>query len=106
MLRWRLLFGILFIALLVLWCWLGAIVARPGVVLLPVALMYSWVGTQELLDMLNKRGRFPLPWVVYAGVFATVLLSAMPVFWPESVNQTYIGRLGWMVVGLVGGLLL
>src|SRR5947207_2514496 len=82
MLRWRLVFGVLFIAALVLWCWLDANVTRPGAFLLPLALMLSWLGTEELLAMLNKRGRYPLPSVVYAGVLLTVLLSGLPVFWP------------------------
>ena len=60
MLRSRLLFGALFIAALVLWCWLDANVARPGAFLLPLALMVSWLGAEELFAMLNKRGRYPL----------------------------------------------
>ncbi len=106
MLRWRLLFGVLFIAALVLWCWLDAMVARPGAFLLPLALMLSWLAVEELLEMLNKRGRYPLAWVVYAGVLLTVLLSAMPVFWPEAADLVSIGRLGWLTIGLVIGLLL
>jgi phosphatidate cytidylyltransferase len=106
MLRWRLLFGVLFIAALVLWCWLDANVARPGAFLVVLALMVSWIGTQEVLDMLNKRGRYPQPWVVYTGVLLTVLLSAMPVFWPEAANLPSIGRLGWLTVGIITGLLL
>jgi phosphatidate cytidylyltransferase len=106
MLRWRLVFGALFIAALVLWCWLDAMVTRPGAFLLPLALMLSWLSTEELLGMLNKRGRYPLPWVVYAGVLLTVLLSGMPVFWPEAVELVAIGSLGWVTVGLVIGLML
>lgn len=106
MLRWRLLFGVLFIAALVIWCWLDEMVARPGAFLLVLALMISWVGAQELLDMLNKRGRYPLSWVVYVGVLLTVVLSAMPVFWPGAANLPSIGRLGWLTVGIMSGLLL
>src|SRR5436190_24366961 len=99
MLRWRLVFGVLFIAALVLWCWLDAIVTRPGAFLLPLALMLSWVSAQELLDMLNKRGRYPLPWAVYSGVMLTILLSAMPLFCPAAVDQNSIGRFGWLALG-------
>jgi len=106
MLRWRLLFGAVFIAALVLWCWLDAMVARPGAFLLPLALMLSWLSTEELLDMLNKRGRYPLPWVVYGGALLTVVLASMPVFWPEAASHPAIGRLGWLAIGLTGGLLL
>jgi phosphatidate cytidylyltransferase len=106
MLRWRLLFGAVFIAALVLWCWLDAMVTRPGAFLLPLALMLSWLGAEELLDMLNKRGRYPLPWVVYAGTLLTVFLSGMPVIWPEAVDQGSIGGLGWLTIGLASGLLM
>lgn len=106
MLRWRLVFGALFIAALVLWCWLDAKVTRPGAFLLPLALMLSWLGTEELLAMLNKRGRYPLPWVVYTGVLLTVLLSGLPVLWPGAATLRSIGVLGWMTIGLVSGLIL
>jgi phosphatidate cytidylyltransferase len=106
LLRWRLVFGALFIAALVLWCWLDAMVTRPGAFLLPLALMLSWLSTEELLGMLNKRGRYPLPWVVYVGVLLTVLLSGMPVFWPEAVDLVAIGSLGWVTIGLISGLIL
>ncbi len=100
-----LLFGTLFIAALVLWCWLDANVTRPGAFLLPLALMLSWLGAEELLAMFNKRGRYPLPWVVYAGVLLTVLLSGMPIVWPGVVDLTSIGRLGWLAIGLMSGLM-
>src|SRR6185369_9789205 len=105
MLRWRLLFGALFIAALVLWCWLDANVTRPGAFLLPLALMLSWLGTEELLAMLNKRGRYPLPWVVYTGVLLTVMLSGLPIAWPGVVDLSSIGALGWVTIGLVSGLI-
>jgi phosphatidate cytidylyltransferase len=106
LLRWRLLFGALFIAALVLWCWLDANVARPGAFLLPLALMVSWLGAEELLAMLNKRGRYPLPWVVYTGVLLTVLLSGIQVFWPDAATRSPIGALGWVAIGLIAGVLL
>lgn len=56
--------------------------------------------------MLNKRGRYPLAWVVYAGVLLTVILSATSVFWPVTAGQAAIGRLGWVTIGLVISLLL
>jgi phosphatidate cytidylyltransferase len=105
MLRWRLLFGVLFIAALVLWCWLDAMVTRPGAFLLPLALMLAWLSTEEMLDMLNRRGRYPLSWAVYVGVLFTVVLSGLPLFWPDA-DQNYIGRFGWLAIGLLLSLLL
>lgn len=101
MLRWRLVLGALFIALLVGLCWLDYHAARPGVFLLPLAAALSLAGAGELLAMFRKRGHTPLPWVVYGGALITVLLAGasvyMPADWSSSVT---VGRLGWLAVGL------
>ena len=106
MLRYRLLLGTLFIAALVLLCWLDCVVTRPGAFLLPLALMLGWMGVVELLEMFNKRGRMPLPWVLYSGVLISVLLAGMPVLWPDLAAASVPGPLGWLAIGLVIGLLL
>lgn len=106
MLRYRFLLGILFIAGLAMLCWLDCKVTRPGAFLLPVALMVAWMGVVELLEIFNKRGRMPLPWVLYAGVLITVLLSGLEVLWPEAITSNVPGQLGWMSIGLIIGLYL
>jgi phosphatidate cytidylyltransferase len=101
MLRWRLVLGALFIALLVGLCWLDYHAARPGVFLLPLAAALSLAGAGELLAMFRKRGHTPLPWVVYGGALITVLLAGAPVYMPaEWSNSVTVGRLGWLAVGL------
>ena len=82
MLRWRLILGTLFIAALVIWCWLDFVVTRPGAFLVPLALGLTWCGVVELLDMFNRKGRYPLPWVMYGGSLLTVLVAGLPVLWP------------------------
>jgi phosphatidate cytidylyltransferase len=106
LLRYRLLLGALFIAGLAMLCWLDCEVTRPGAFLLPVALMVAWMGVVELLEIFNKRGRMPLPWVLFSGVLVTVLLAGLAVLWPEAVNANVPGQLGWMAVGLIIGLYL
>jgi phosphatidate cytidylyltransferase len=106
MLRWRLILGTLIIPALVLWCWLDAVSTRPGVLLLPLALLLSWAAVVELLDMFKKRGLMPTGWVVYTGVLLTVLLSSLPAIWPDAAAHLGIGRLGWMAIGLGAGMLL
>jgi phosphatidate cytidylyltransferase len=98
LLRWRLILGTLFIAALVMMCWLDYRIGRPGLFLLPLALMLSWFGVVELLEMFEKRGRKPLPWAMFAGVLGCVALAGMPVIAP-SAGET-IGRLGWLAIGL------
>jgi phosphatidate cytidylyltransferase len=106
MLRWRLLLGTLFIAALVIWCWLDFVVTRPGAFLGPLALGLTWCGVVELLDMFNQKGRYPIPWVMYGGSLFAVLVAGLPVLWPGADSVVAIGRLGWLAVGLIAGLLL
>lgn len=106
MLRWRFILGALIIAALVVLCWLDAVVTRPGAFLLPVAVMLSWVGVVELLDMFNARGRKPLAWAMYGGVLVSVLSAGMSVLWPGAGQPDIPGRLGWLAIGLAAGLLL
>jgi phosphatidate cytidylyltransferase len=103
LLRWRLILGTLFIAALVMLCWLDYSVGRPGAFLLPLALMLSWLCVVELLEMFEKRGRLPLPWAMFAGVLGCVFLAGVPVVWPEATGS--IGRLGWLAIGLGFGLI-
>jgi phosphatidate cytidylyltransferase len=108
MLRWRLIFGALFISALVLFCWLDAVVitSRPGVFLLPVALMVSWAAVVEMLDIFNARGRKPQAWALFCGVLGTVLLAGLPLFWPGGASGNPFVGPGRLAIGLTGGLIL
>jgi phosphatidate cytidylyltransferase len=108
LLRWRFLLGALFIAALAILCWLDCVVvtSRPGVFLLPLALMVGWMGVVELLEIFNHRGRMPLPWAMFSGVLISVLMAGLPVIWPELVAKTAPGQLGWLTIGMTAGLLL
>lgn len=106
MLRWRLLLGTLFVAALVVLCWLDCVVARPGTFLLPLALMAGWMGVVELLEIFNQRGRMPLSWVLSAGVLLSVLLAGITVLWPQASANAALGELGWIALGIMAGLLL
>ncbi len=104
MLRWRFILGALFIAALVGLCWLDYHAARPGVFLLPLAVLLALAGAGELLAMFRKRGHSTLPWVVYSGTLVTVLASGAPVYFPnEWLTATPIGHLGWLAIGLAAG---
>lgn len=106
MLRWRILLGTLFIAALVVLCWLDCVVTRPGAFLLPLALMVGWMGVVELLEIFNARGRMPLPWVLHAGVSLSILLAGITVAWPQAAAQNPPGQLGWLALGLIVGLIM
>jgi phosphatidate cytidylyltransferase len=97
MLRWRLLLGALLIAALVGLCWLDANAARPGVWLLPVALVVAVLATKEVLDLLAAAGMRPTPWIVY---LMNLLLVASPWLHVEGPNWSAFRRQPVLDIGL------
>jgi phosphatidate cytidylyltransferase len=106
MLRWRLILGALFIALLVGLCILDFRAEHPGTYLGPLAVLLSLVGANELMGMFRKGGHDPLAWVVYVGTLVTVVIAGAPAYLPNAWLESPIGRLGWLAIGLAAGLLL
>jgi phosphatidate cytidylyltransferase len=108
LLRWRLLFGTLFVVALVGLCWFDAHAARPGVYLFPLAIVVSLAGAGELLAMIRRRdsGAAPAAWVVYGGVLVTVLTAGTPALLPTSYRGGPVGTLGWLAIGLAAALLI
>jgi phosphatidate cytidylyltransferase len=107
MLRWRLIFGAIFIASFVGLCWLDYRASVPGIVLLPVALMLAVLACGELLAMFRLRGHNPSPWNCYGGVCIVVLAAAVPGFLPTDwLTNAPLGRLGWLAIGLQTALLI
>jgi phosphatidate cytidylyltransferase len=106
MLRWRLLLSVVFISALVALCWLDLRAERPGIVLLPLALVAALLAAGELLAMFRKRGHQPLSWVVYGGVLVTLVAAAVPGLWPEVVAGNPIQGVGWLAIGFALSVLL
>lgn len=65
MLRWRILLGTLIIAALVGLCWLDIAATVPGLYLMPVVLVLTFLATKELLELLSQAGMRPLAAVVH-----------------------------------------
>lgn len=101
MLRWRLILSVVLIAGLVGLCWLDWHAARPGIVLLPLAIVVAMLAAGELLAMFRKRGHEPLAWVVYGGTLLTVVAAAAPGLWPPIFHD-----IGWLALGLAISLLI
>jgi phosphatidate cytidylyltransferase len=76
MLRWRLTLGTVFVAALVGLCWLDA-GPRPGVWLMPLALLLAVAATQEMMWLFKGRGLSPTIWPAYAGNVCMVLAPAV-----------------------------
>ena len=106
MLRWRLIFGFLLIALMIALCWADVRSDRPGIYLVPLAMIACVLATKEMLGLARYVGCQPLPWATYIGTFLPVLGASMPVAWKEYPTDCAIGKLGWLACGLAAGLLL
>jgi phosphatidate cytidylyltransferase len=94
MLRWRLLLGTVFVGTLAALCWLDAQAATPGTWLMPLGLLLTVLGTQELLGLWSTRPQQPLGWAVYVGNVLIVLANFGAIWKPAM-----FGPLGWPAVG-------
>ena len=110
MLRWRLTLGPLIIALLAALCWADAQATRPGIWLVPMAVVLCLLATQEMLRMFRASGKSPLAWTVYVGTLLPLLAACAPIAWQdksfEGITDGPVGRLGWLACGLAAGLLI
>ncbi|MBL9092298.1 MAG: phosphatidate cytidylyltransferase [Planctomycetaceae bacterium] len=101
MLRWRLLLGTVFIALLVALVWIDlngvAGYARPGMALLPLALVLAVGGTQEFLSMVRTREPNIAACPIYFGNLAIVAAAG----WAD---ERHAGA--WQLAALAAALLL
>jgi phosphatidate cytidylyltransferase len=105
LLKWRLILGAVFIAALGGLCWLDATPARPGVVLLGLALVVAALAAGEMRRIYARRGVVLASSSVYMGSLLPVIVSGVPVIFPGvSLNPT-VGYLGWLAFGLCFGLM-
>ena len=79
MLRWRLILGAVFIAAIAGLCWLDYQSPMPGIWLMPLAILLSLLGSQEVLGMLAARDLRPSSSVVYGGNLLIVASNFVPV---------------------------
>jgi phosphatidate cytidylyltransferase len=105
LLRWRITLGILFSAALLGLCWLDFYAPRPGLFLIPLAIVASLMSAGEVLGLYSHGSHQPIPWVIYVGTLLTVTMSATPSYWKEYPNDGPIGRLGWLALGMTASVL-
>lgn len=73
MLRWRLILGILLIAILIALCWVDDRAPVAGIVLFPVAMALAALAGREMLDLIEATGTTgatgarPIRWAVHLG---------------------------------------
>ncbi len=105
MLRWRLLTSAIIISmtLAIMWLDFNRNFERPGFWLGPLLWLIVFLGTGEMLSMLAAQQVRPVPWTVYLGTMAVIILACVPVYWKDYPPDCPFGRLGWPMLGLALG---
>ncbi|MCO6042367.1 phosphatidate cytidylyltransferase [Aeoliella sp. ICT_H6.2] len=122
MLHWRLILAAIAISLVLGLAWLDQFGPRPGIFMLPLALVGAWMCAGELMGLNEKAAAQrmggsvkeakqdrtkSIPWrpLVYMATMLTVLASTAPMtlYYPDGGVS---GRTGWIAWGLISGLLL
>lgn len=104
MLRWRLILGPIIIGLLAALCWADMRFTRPGLCLVPLAIVLCLLASQEMLRLFRASGRTPDGWTIGLGTLLPVLGACAPIAWLEYPPDCPVGRLGWLSCGLAAGL--
>lgn len=111
MLRWRLLLGALFIAILVVLFWLDAIGAAgllPGGWLFPLTMLVAIVASGEMVWLFGTRAADDRPsaCLIYLSNIAIVGINAVPLFTAAGRNSSAVERLGWPMAAFAVSLLI
>ena len=106
MLRWRLLFGTIFVAALVGLVALDHQLSPAGIVLFPLAVLITPLAAAEMLRLTSVRDQRPRGGVVYLGTLLIVIASGIPHLWPAYPADCPLGRLGWPLAAFVVAVLL
>lgn len=116
MLRWRILQTIIALTLLLGLAWLDQYGPRPGLIMMPLALVGVWMCTGEMLGLMAKGGSYgreapaigaisagrggqPHPLVTYVGVLIVVVASTATATFAYPDGGA-LGQGGWISVGM------
>ena len=100
MLRWRLLFGAIFIAAFVGICVGDYRSGMPGSWLFPLAFLASIALAKEILGLLTTDTQKPIPWTVYTGIVAVVGSNMPMAYRPANAHILYPHLLTLLVFAL------
>lgn len=103
MLHWRIILGLLFIAIVAALAWADFGSTRPGLMMSPMAFVGSFLAAGELVRLFENNEDTPSPsrYLVVPGAVMTVLISCTPMLWPiGAVQPTAVTGVGWVAVGL------
>ena len=99
-LRYRLLLGATAIAIVSLLFWFDVGASRPGMILVPLALVAAWFAAGEMLRMFRASGAQPDELSVRLGTLLPVVFSCVPMLCSSNLEAVE-----WLVLGVAAGLL-
>lgn len=106
MLRWRLILGTLFVAVLGALIYLDFRADTPGLFLLPIALLFAILAAGEMVRLGTYGDRIPPKAAIYFGTTLVVASNFLPRLIPDFPVDCPIGNLGWPLLTLAAAILL
>jgi len=106
LLRWRLILGTVFVLVLGALVYLDYKSGKPGLYLLPVALLFALLAAGEMVRLGTRSDRQPPRWSIGLGTLLVVASNFIPHLMPNYPTNCPIGQLGWPLLTLAGVILL
>ena len=107
-LRWRLISAAIIISISCFLMWADFQVAettgRAGLILAPIAVVVAMAGAHEVKELIEAKGHRLRPLCCEIGSGFAALLACMPLFWLDYPADCPIGRLGWILYGVLGAM--
>jgi len=101
MLRWRLLLGTVLIAAMVGLCWLDHLASLPGAWLLPLAIIFTVLASDEMLRLAQAGGMRPVAWPVYGGNLLLIAAGWIPLIdHGGAMDSLPVAAAGWPLAAL------
>ncbi|TWT29453.1 phosphatidate cytidylyltransferase [Blastopirellula retiformator] len=107
MLGWRLIGAAAIIIPVITLCWLDFSwnFDRPGIWLLPLAVMIAVFAAEEVLGLLRAKQLRPAGWACHVGTLLVLGTAAMSIWWPFETPPTSM-QSKWILFSLAAGMVL
>ncbi|WP_081444991.1 phosphatidate cytidylyltransferase [Blastopirellula marina] len=108
MLRWRLIGAVAIIVPVVLLCWLDYSwnFDRPGIWLLPLAILIAIAASEEVLGLLRAKQLRPAGWACHVGTLLVMGSAGLSIFWPFAPATLPADSSKWILFALAASMVL
>ena len=107
-LRWRLASAAVIISVSCFLMWadfkMGEETGRAGLILTPIAVLVAMAGANEVRTLIESKGHKLRPFCAEIGSGFATLMACVPLFWLDYPVDCPIGRLGWILYGILGAI--